>query len=357
MKKIKSLLLLLLCGLMAAPVFTSCSDDDDNWQEGSKVVLPSQHRAYILTEGSFGKNNSHLTYLNLDDYTTYAQDIFEAQNGLKLGDTANDMIAVGDNVYIVVDGSKYLVRLNGLGIEQARYSDFSTLGEPRSICRGRSDLYVTCYGGYVARFDAQTLALKGQVLVDANPEQIVYQDGKLYTVCSGYGTGNTLCIIDENSFDKAESVTTLDNPYGVQADNGTLYILAYGFDYSNPVGVYDPATKTTTQIGTTTRALATGGRLYMFNSTSADWVHYTTTLSVYEAQSKATTTVDIPSALADKVIYMVEQNPEDGTFFVGTTDYYSNGQIYHLGTGMSTLLSASPIDAGGINPNSMVFMR
>lgn len=51
----------IICGLMIAAGFTSCSDDeeDNSWKEGSKVDLP-QYRAFVLSEGGYGKNNSHL---------------------------------------------------------------------------------------------------------------------------------------------------------------------------------------------------------------------------------------------------------------------------------------------------------
>ena len=59
---------------------------------------------------------------------------------------------------------------------------------------------MTCYGGYIARFDAKTLTLEDSVKVGANPEQIIESKGKLYCVNSGYGEGNTLSAIDIQQF-------------------------------------------------------------------------------------------------------------------------------------------------------------
>ena len=88
------MLLSVLCGLVLSFGFFSCSDDDSedwSWKEGSKVELP-RYRAFVLTEGTFNHNNSHLTFLDPAQDTIYTRDIYEAQNGIKLGDTANDMI-------------------------------------------------------------------------------------------------------------------------------------------------------------------------------------------------------------------------------------------------------------------------
>lgn len=51
-----------------------------------------------------------------------AGDIYELQNGKKLGDTANDMIVEDGYIYIVMNVSKRLVKLNGSGVELASYS-------------------------------------------------------------------------------------------------------------------------------------------------------------------------------------------------------------------------------------------
>jgi hypothetical protein len=190
------------------------------------VDLPA-YRAFVLSEGSMNKNNSHLFFVNPETDETYATDIFEAQNGIKLGDTANDILAADGNIYVLVNVSKVIYRLNGSGVLQATYKDFDAddLGEPRYMVMERGKLYVTCYGGYVARLDAKTLAYEAKVKTDANPEEIIAYGGQLFCVCSGMGTGNTLCIIDRAKFDKAESVQTLDNPYAIKEANGHIYAL------------------------------------------------------------------------------------------------------------------------------------
>lgn len=358
MMNFKQYLVSALCALTLVAGFASCSNDDDDtsWKEGSKVDMP-QYRAFVLTEGSYGGNNSHLFFVDPSADTTSVSDIYETQNGKKVGDTANDMIADDGDIYIVVNVSKYIARLNGSGVEQVRYADFSKLGEPRDVVADDGKLYVTCYGGYVARFDAKTLAFEDSVKVNANPEQIIVYNGKIYCVNSGYGKGHTMSIIDEDKFDKAESVETLTNPYGIQEANGHIYVSAYGSDYSNPVAIYNATTKTFKQIGNAGRVLAYGDNLYMANSTSSDWVNYTTTLSVYSATSGSTsawTLTNAPSAIGKSVVYMIERNPYDGSIYIGTTDYYSNGKVYHFD---STGKYKTMFSAGGINPNSMVFLK
>ena len=365
--KVRSILLSAMCGLLVMTGFTSCSDDDDEmpWNEGAKIELP-KYRAFVLAEGSYGKNNSHLFYVDPAQDTTYVNDIYTAQNGVGLGDTAKDMVTYDGDIYVVVNVSKVLLRLNGAGVEKARYADFDKLGEPRYAVATDGKVYVTCYGGYVARFDAKTLAFEDSVRVDANPEEIIEHDGKLYCVNSGWGFGNTISVIDVKKFNKAEAITTLMNPTGLQESDGHFYVLTggvynystYTYDEMPCCGEFNPTTKETTKIGDATRMMAWGGNLYYVNATSNDWVNYTTTFSQYLSSTGKSTTwllKNMPTEFDSSIIYMMVRNPYDGSFYIATTDYVHDGTIYHFDSNFSYLNKKFTI--AGINPNSMVFLK
>lgn len=365
--KVRSILLSAMCGLMVTVGFTSCNNDDEDmpWNDGAKIELP-KYRAFVLTEGSYGKNNSHLFYVNPAEDTVMVKDIYTEQNGRGLGDTANDMLTYNGDIYVVVNVSKVILRLNGAGVEKARYTDFDQLGEPRYAVAKDGKLYVTCYGGYVARFDATTLAYEGRVAVDANPEEIIEHDGKLYCVNSGWGMGNTISVIDADKFDKAESIETLTNPCGLQESDGHFYVLTNGvYNYSTYTydempccGEFNPSTKKTTKIGDATRMMAYGGNLYYVNAVSADWTNYTTTYSQYTSstgKSTSWTLKNMPTELATSIVYMMVRNPYDGSFYIATTDYVHDGTLYHFDSNFSYLGKKFTVE--GINPNSMVFMN
>ena len=359
--KVRNFLYAALCGLCVTMAFTACDDDektDDNWKEGSKVDLP-RYRAFILCEGSFGKNNSHLFFYDPTARTLNKDDIFETQNEVKLGDTANDIVTDDGDLYVVVNGSEVLLRLNGSGVEQARYDGFEAdgLGAPRNAVVAEGKLFVTCYGGYVARFNPQTLTYEAKVAVDANPEQIVFLGDSLYCVNSGYGKGHTLSAINAKKFDQSVSHETLFNPYGLQKANGRLYVSAYGSDYSNPVGLYDVKTTATKTIGNAGRVLASGDCLYMLNSTSADWITYTTTFSVYNAANGGMSEWKINAAPEEmktgKTPYFIKENHVDGSIFIGYTDYATEGIIHVIDANDNYRQS---ITVPGINPNNIVFL-
>ena len=365
--KLRNLFYSALCALAVTAAFTSCSDDDDDndsWREGSKVELP-QYRAFILSEGTMNRNDSHLSFFDPTSSSPVTMDIYETQNGRKLGDTANDMIEEDGYIYVVVDVSKLLLKLTGAGVEVARFSFTEELGEPRNVAAENGKLYVTCYGGYIARFDCETLAYEGKVKVDSNPEQIIVHDGTLYTVCSGLGTGNTISVVDTKNFSVSKSYQTLDNPYAIQEDNGNIYVAAYGFYdpmtwTSTPsVGVINPTTKKTTQIEgmAPTRILAVDDKLYMCTSVTPDWISYTTTFSIYDAKTGKVSSwnlKDIPSELTSGNVYMMAYNKYDRSFYIATTDYYSDSKVFHFSSDGSYL---GTFTTGGINSNHMLFIK
>ena len=51
---------------------------------------------------------------------------------------------------------------------------------------------------------------------------------------------------------------------------------------------------------------------------------------------------------------MVTRNSFDGSFYIGTTDYVSNGVFYHFDKNGTYI---NKFSAGGINPNAIVFLK
>ena len=63
---------------------------------------------------------------------------------------------------------------------------------------------------------------------------------------------------------------------------------------------------------------------------------------------------DIPEELKTSTIYMLKVNDNNGDFYIGTTDYKTNGTIYRFKKDGTFI---EKFDAGGISPNSAVFFN
>lgn len=353
--------LTIVAVLLTGMTFVACDDDNDEPFDPTEMHDDGMtaYRAFVLSEGSYGQNNSHLVYVNPNTYVSSTTDVYETVNGQKIGDTAQGMVTYNGDIYYVVNGSKYVVRLNSSGKEMARYSFTDEQGQPRYLTIHNGKVYVTAYGGCIVRLDAETLSYEAQVATDANPEQIVYLDGYLYAVCSGYGKGNTMMKVDANKFSSPESITVMSNPQYLCEAGGSLFIMAADESWTMYVSEYNPKTGETTRIANATKMAAVNDKLYLANSTSSDWVTYTTTYSVYDPATKSTaswnlSTSSAPEAFTKGVIYMISYNDIADEFYLGATDYSTNGTICAFDKQGSYLGSFS---AGGVNPNSMVFLN
>ena len=360
--KFRSLYLATLCLLTIGALFTACEDDDDNdnWNDDATIILPKQ-RAFILNEGIYGMNNANVSFYNSTTGEVIA-DIYAKQNGgLKLGDTAQDMIAYGGDMYVIVNGSSYISRLSGAGVELARYAFTEEQGQPRYVVADDGKVYVTLYSGNVARLDAKTLAFEKMVAVGNTPEQLVEEDVKLCVINSGWGYDNRLSTIDLNSFAEAEHVEIMTNPQRIIEVDDHIFIQGYGAaypePYTYPVQLYDREKKTVTTIGKGTHMATYGDKLYVAYCSTADWVNYTTTFYTYNTRtgqtSEASFLKDAPDEVIGGNVYMLEVNPENGDIYVGITHYAAgDGDIYRFAAD-GTFLSS--FESGGQGPNNMVF--
>ena len=303
--------------------FVSCSEDEDSWNpqsEGSKINMAST-RAFVLNEGAYQSNNAGLTYFDWD-------------------------------------GSQYLAKLNSVGVEKARYAFDEKLGAPRYLVEKDGFLYVTSYGGYVAKIKAADLSLVDTVKVGKNPEFIVEKDNKICCSVSGWGEDKRVAVISLSDFKNVTYCDVMDNPDQLIVVAGRVFVQGYGAYYDYPWGELKED-GTFQQIGNCSKWAAYGNTLYLAYS-ETDWNTYatTTTFKTYDA---ATSTLsenspfkNAPAELASSSVYGISTNPYNGDIYVMTSDYVTNGKIYHFkndGTYVKTLQST------GISPRKIIFLQ
>lgn len=369
--KFRSLFLSALCGLAVSTAFTSCSDDDpyDPYEYGSKVALP-EHRGLVLNEGSYQLNNASLSFFDaVEDTTTKAtNDLYFIQNKKQLGDTGQDVIVEDNNIYVSVYGSSYVVKLNKAGVEQARREFGSDLGQPRYMAECDGFIYVTTYGGFVVKLNANDLSVVSKVKVGPAAERIDEEDGILYVACGNtldYTSDKRMFIIDTKNFTDAavKSIEVMDNTQLVCATDKYVFIQGYGADWTNtPFWVYDIKSGKAEDTGLyATYAIATNDDNKAFAVYSmTDWTTYETvnTYFVYDAATKTKTDVtskitSVVSDLASASIYALSEG-ENGSFYIATTQYSAgNGTVYHFDSNYKFLGSFT---SWGQNPKKVVVM-
>lgn len=366
--------------MMAQTVaLTSCDNNDDpkGGDEGSKVELPAD-RMYVLNEGTYGLNNSNIAFFAPKGDADPIDDIYFAQNGVRLGDNAMDMIKYDGSMFVAVYGSNYLVRLNAAAVEEKRVlfaGDPELQGGVRYITADGGYVYATFYGGIVAKIDARTLEIVAKLKTEgANIEGISAAGGTLYVADSyemsfnpdkGYNEyfyRNRVIAIDLKSFTVKEHITVAENPNRMLAAGGKVFLISNDYSQeSYPLQIIDPAKGNSVErIGYATEMSATSSKVYFVDSRADYTVNpykITNYFSSYDLRtgkySAETFLKNAPEELSSASIYMISVDDRSGDIYIGTTFYTAaNGNIYRFkadGTFVGKL------DSGGQNPRDAVF--
>jgi len=363
--------------IIAAASITSCNNDEETpitpnkGNTGTKettketvedlyaVKLPKT-RAFVMNEGSYDNNDATLMAFDYSNDTVCSTQLILKQNGQRIGDTGMGLTAYDGDLFFSVYGSSYIAKTDGYGLLKNIFKCDEKMGQPRNIAANDNNIYVTTYGGYVAKFDAESLTLIDTLKVDANPEQIIVSDGYIYCVSSGWGAGNTMTKINETRF-TVESIYTIEsNPQKIIADNnGNIYYTHFDASYNQNIYAFNESDTTSTYIGYGQNIVANGNTLYIIGSTyDENWMQ-TNIFYSYNSKTKSVNEQSfIDSEIEEEIktanIYAFDRNPYNGDLYIATTDYKTSGIIYHFDSKGKLI---SKILTGGINPNKIVFLN
>ena len=352
--------------MMLGMGFASCSDDDE--PEMEPIIDPVDYPAYILNEGAWGANNANITSFMPNYKAENLSDVYLKTNGKKMGDVANAMMEEDDNIYVVLNGSKYVARLDLTIKEQARYTFPEAEGAPRCIDVEDGYAYVTQYGGQVTKLNTKDMTLAGTFKGGDNLEGIVEKDGKLY-VANSYtvdGSNNWIYnkevfVIDAKNMTLEKTIEVVENPTKMYEINDKIYLISVGnyFDVAGALQVINPQTNKAESILNDVTKITEGNDelIYGVRSTYDENWQLSNSFFTYNPSNGSINETsflkDAPSSFATDAIYLMEVDEETGFIYIGTSDYVTNGTIYQFDKNGKLVQS---FDSGGINPNAMIFV-
>ena len=356
-----------LCSLMLGMSFTACLEDD--LEQPELPIEPETYPAYILNEGLWGANNANITRFYPQYKIDNLSDFYQEMNGTKMGDVANAMMEEDDNIYVVLNGSKYVARLDLLCMELARYTFPEAEGAPRCIDVEDGYAYVTQYGGQVTKLNTKDMTLAGTFKGGDNLEGIVEKDGKLY-VANSYtvdGSNNWIYnkevfVIDAKTMTLEKTINVVDNPTKMFEIDNKIYLISAGnyYDVPGALQVIDTKVGTSNVILNDVTKITEGNDelIYGVRSTYDENWQLSNSFFTYNPSNGSINETsflkDAPSSFATDAIYLMEVDEETGFIYVGTSDYTTNGTIYQFDKGGKLVKS---FDSGGINPSAMVFIN
>ena len=365
--KIRSIIYSTLCSLMLGMGFASCSDDI-NGDEDEPITGPIAYPAYILNEGLWKSNNANISrFFPAYSSISAKSDFYKEVNGKPMGDVANALIEENNNLYVLLNGSKYVARLNELTQEQARYTFPENEGEPRCMDVEGNYIYVTQYGGQVSKINIKDMSLAGTFHKGDNLEGIVEKDGKLYVANSYkgiYDYNQEVFVIDAKTMVLEKTLQVVLNPTKMYEIDDKIYLISAGnyVDVPGALQIFDAEKETFIPILNDVTKITEGNDGLIYGVASkTDWstnpASYVHTFFTYNPKTnqvdKTSFLQDVPSSLGNSDIYLLEVDDNNGYIYVGTSDYVNTGTIYQFDKKGKFIQS---FDSGGINPSAMVFM-
>jgi YVTN family beta-propeller protein len=316
---------------------------------------------FVLNQGTFGGNNTTLTYYDFATGTP-TTDFFKNVNGFGLGDTGSDMIIYGGKMYIVMNVSGYVAVANGVTAKFIDTISFKNAGVnrgPENIVAAGGNVFVSSTDGTVAVIDTSTLAVTKYISVGSNPAQMVVASDILYVSNTGGFSAtydSTVSVIPLNTFTETGRIVVGINPGSITTDNtGSIYIVCTG-DYAT---VAPRLVKVNVNASTLQSVDSAFGTIRFYNSNLFTTGGYLGAANV-GLFNPSTLAAVRPSFITDGTIIMnpygLDIDPATGDVYVGDAkDYTSSGDVYCFDKTGKKKLSFSV--APGISPFKTVLVQ
>lgn len=355
-----------LAAILFAGAFISCSDSDDvkpkeevKWEDG----------AFILNEGSYNGSNSKLSYYNKES-GKLVDDIFEEQNGKRLGSGAQDIVIYGGKMYITVTESN-MIYITDLKAKIIEGGEISTTGKgydsPRHIATHKGFVYISSYNGALAKLDTTSLKIVKELPVEKFSERIAVAGDELYIANSAYNStveGNTVSVVDLNTFTLKDPISVIKNPTIIVSDEKSDNLFVCSPYNNNEVTIIDPKTKKTSTIKDSKANFITllNDRLLIYNATFS--TPPAIEFSQYDITKKELSTrpfVNIntmPEAEKGEInyIYHVSIDPKNNDMYVATNNYTSVGTTGSMYVFDEQGNYKRHFKSGGVGPQKTVFV-
>ncbi len=157
--------------------------------EPPNTSTPADSVAIIVNQGTFGQDNASLTRIDLRTGSVVADWFGSANNGQKLGATANDIARKGDTAFVTVTTSKTIEAINIRTGKSVGRIQLSGANEPWRITIVSPTLGVvsTTNGDGIALFNPTTLQVTATITTGPATEGVAVSGNYAFVANSGYG--------------------------------------------------------------------------------------------------------------------------------------------------------------------------
>ena len=363
----KDLFKILVYTVCTVLFLNACKKAEDAVVPPAPPQLSPAVGEYVLSEGSFGGNNTKLSYY-ANGAGTVTGDFFLQQNPTMtsgLGDTGNDMIIYGSKLYIVMNVSGRVTVLNASNATFIKNISFLAGGvnkQPRYAAAARGKVFVTSYDNTVSVIDTSSLNIVNSITVGANPEGIAASANYLYVANSGAFNPNpdsTVSLVDLNTLTEIRKIKVGVNPNKIAiSSNGNVFVSAYGNFTTIPASV--SVINGAVNISSTNMGMGFSySHLRIFNDVAYFYNNYggVGTSKVYNTGTNSVIRNEfVTDGTVVQTPYGLDIDEQNGDIYISdAVNYTSAGKVTcFTAAGIKKFsFSVSP----GINPNKILFNR
>ena len=318
-------------------MFSACSNDNDEPDNGLNPIETTAPGAYIVNTGNWDANNASIQWYDLTK-ATLSSDLYEAANGKKIGD-AQDLCVYGSKVYITGSTSAKIEVVSSKNFTILKTIPLSNESgqaiTPRYMTATGGNVYFTAYDGTVSKLDTTSLSITGTVQVGGYPEALTNANGKLYVNLSDYNwdsTGKQIAVINLSTFTKVKELDVILNPYDecMTGDDGKVYFVSTGHSDGNPshtLQCIDPETDEVTSLCTASKIAKKGNKIYFIHS------EYSTDdkqIGVYDLETKKTSDFINYSDISNPG--SIDVDPVSGDVYISSQLSKALNEVYIYGS-------------------------
>lgn len=314
----------------------------------------------VLNEGTFTYANSSLTYYN-QEKDSVANYVFLVANGAPIGDVGQSLALIEDQLFIVVNNSKYIYKVNGNTFQCDLENPYQITGfiSPRYMLPIASD---KAYVSDLASTDLwiinpQTMTHTGTIPMGNSTENMIRVGDEVYVThwsCFYDHVDNTnVQVIDVNNDVKIADITVGREPNClVQDKHGYIWVMCEGesLDPSIPSELWkiDPTTKNSTMVKS-----FDGKAMNLAIDPTGTYLYYFRGNAVHRASIESPDVEDdfvIPSDGGN--FYKLAVDPNTGDVYVtDAKNYVVDGTVYRYASDGTLITSFE----AGICPSFMLF--
>ena len=364
MKKVN----LFLLGFIAALLF-ACKPDPTPTPVNPNDSIPSVELkgVFVLNEGNYQFSNASLSFYD-PKTDTVSNNLFYKANNAPIGDVAESMALVDGTLYIVVNNSNliYKVDANTLKCDLTQPFKLGDFYSPREMYFiSPEKAYVSdLIGMGIWIINPKTMSHAGFIETGKTTEKMVPVGNELYVSNwslyyidpSSHDSYNTVQVIDMNNDVKVAEIEVGKEPNTMAVDkNGHVWVLCEGRSWDVGYGEkpslweIDPRLKTAQKCyefdGTASvlRANSAGDQLFMI---------YNNVVRRFDITTKTLSETFSIAAEASGLFYNMAVDPDSGEIYVtDAKNYMMNGTVYRY-TEDGLLLNSFE---AGVIPSAMLF--